>query len=190
MTLWAMLLASSEMELGAMNVEPVMCRMLVAVVSGEGGRNGAEMLGRSWGLSGMVHCCGLHLPLPPPARPHGQIGDWRGPLPPANGSPRSLCSSSLKPHGLRTLVWDMHNVRGSWDCLEQWKYSDSGLTLHKPGCCSCWGQPWTIAWKMKTSHVLFWSTVGSNKDWPCILIIQSRTLLRHHSKSCCDDSHN
>lgn len=45
MLLRAMLLAPSGIELGDMDTARIMCWMLAAAVSGEGGRNGTEMWG-------------------------------------------------------------------------------------------------------------------------------------------------
>lgn len=112
--------------------------------AGEGDRNGTEMLGSGWGLSGwrvVLVCIFPSLTWQAPL-----ASDWWGPLPPADRSPGSLFSSSLKPVGLRTLVWAVHNIWGSWDCFEQRKYLESELTPQKPGYCPCWGQPWTIYW--------------------------------------------
>lgn len=93
MTSWAVLSASSETELGDMNVEVIMCWMLVAGSLDKG----TEWLwdaGYKWGLSGTAQRCGLRLSLPHLEEP---IDDWWGPWTPVDG----LCSFSLKLVGTK-----------------------------------------------------------------------------------------
>lgn len=105
--------------------------------AGEGDRSGTEMLGSGWRLSGW--CVVLVCIFPSLTWQAPLASDWWGPLPPADRSPGSLFSSSLKPVGLWTLVWAVHNIWGSWDCSEQRKYLESELTPRKPGYCSLLG---------------------------------------------------